>query len=878
MKKKNIIGESWKEKKLLEMNGMIAHGELEDSRGNHSMAIKKYKEALRILRELPFYSQTSKFLNQIEVKMELSKRQQNLRENQGYIKVNGEEKSEYISLKNYYGSKKSRDSKPLKELHNNYRPITFEEAKALYELGQISDSDINFDVDDYEVCELYFKSTQIKKLPEILGNLTSLRCLTISSPQLEELPDSIGNLTKLTQLSVYSEHSLVKIPETVGNLTLLEELNLKKNKLKSLPDSIGGLISLKTLFLNDNELEILPQSIGMLKSLKKLDLHKNQLSTLPMSIGGLELINELYLHNNKLQKLPNSIGNLSLLEVLQIDHNKLKMIPESVGNLTQLKNLYLRFNELIELPSSIGNLELIPTLDVMNNKLSTIPNTIENMRNLSSISLSNNNLTSLPDTIGNVRYLNSINLDNNQLTSLPNSIGNLRFLNYMTIQNNNLIANPNIIGHVEIVYLDGNKQLEKEYPKTQQIEHSEIIAIQSLENLLGRKLWYGLEDDLFQYFRIENGHVRSLILTYPSISQIPDSIKPFKYLETLNLRGHKISEISSFLLEFEHLQYINLLDNPISNIPKTIMNNIQFVTYNRESDLTIVLKNNHNGQFKIVLSSNAGLEKLLINYYKDSYSSETQLYTVLSKLSRILTHEEFLEYVSNLDTFELKRYFTSEEKEPLMIYLEGLLAYLDNTGVVRSFKMEIYDTIKALGPHIILYLLNLLIDQENYLRISVLEALVHIDEFNKDNIKNRLFSTPHKLKIPYIFHLPPYLNALLEFFNPNEFFSYIDKFHAQHLKSTFRCETTKAQTIIAEIIMRESIDGQIIEKLAVEITEAIIEISNLDFQMIMTSFLPEEVVDLLRKLNKIVTPAPLNDKISDLIDHIQSVEEEWRDY
>ncbi len=803
------------------------------------------------------------------------------------LKVTEKKKSEYISLKDLYNIKKSRYSKPLKEHPNNYRPLHYEEAEVLYELSQITDTNINFDVGGYDVYELSFAGSRLKKIPELIGNLKELRYLTISCPQLEELPDSIGNLKKLIKLSITSEHNLTKIPEILCNLTLLEELTLEKNKLKSLPDAIGGLISLKNLILNDNELEILPNSVGKLKSLKKLELRNNQLSKLPNSIGDLESLKELSLSNNKIKTLPKTIGDLSSLEEFHIDHNKLSVIPESFGNLTLLNNLLLHNNELIELPSSIGKLKLLSTIEARNNKLTTIPDTIGNIRNLRNLALQNNNLTKLPDSIGNIRNLNSIYLDNNQLTSLPDTIGNLKFLNYVNIKNNNFTAYPNKLGHVDIVYLEGNKLLEKDYPETGQIERSESIAIQSLEKILGRKLGIGWEDNSILYIEIKDNYVSELDLTRSNLNYIPNCIASFTHLETLNMSQNKIKEIPSFILDFENLHRLIMDDNPICKLSQVFKNNLLFATYPVSSGqgsyvfgerITITLNNNHKRLFKILLSSNFQLENSLKSFYKDNFSNKEELIIISSKLSKILTREEFLEYINNLNINELKKYFSSAEESPLLFYLDGMLRYLDKLGVIRSYKTLIYDVIKALGPYIIQYLLGLLIDQEKYLRVSVLEALVHIDEFNKNILKDVLFSTPHKLKIRYIFHLSPYITALLDFLNPLELFRYIDKFHAQHLKSTFRCRTIKAQTIIAEIIMRESVDGQIIEKLAEQLAEAVIEISNLDPQSFIHDFLPEEVIDLLRKLYKIVISAPLNNKILNCIDHIQSVEEEWKDY
>ena len=213
-----------------------------------------------------------------------------------------------------------------------------------------------FVLENCKVSELNLNTSNLTELPPSIGDLNSLKKLSLWINRLKNIPESIGSLSSLESLNLRVNY-LKKLPDSIGSLLSLKNLDLYANRLISIPSSIGSLSSLEKLLLSKNELVILPPSIGSLSSLKILDLSNNELDKLPASIGLLSSLEFLNLQQNNLNSLPDSIGELSSLQTLIISKNRLKTLPETLSSLKNLKELYLGDNSSIILPKGLEELE-----------------------------------------------------------------------------------------------------------------------------------------------------------------------------------------------------------------------------------------------------------------------------------------------------------------------------------------------------------------------------------------------------------------------------------------------------------------------------------------------------------------------------------------
>lgn len=109
--------------------------------------------------------------------------------------------------------------------------------------------------------EVVMERQFITHLPEDFATLAHLTTAHFVNSQLKYIPDWIGNLTALTQLNLSSQTPLGimrgALPESIGNLLNLERLDLGNNTnlTGKLPDSLSRLTHLKNLLVQSNSFE-----------------------------------------------------------------------------------------------------------------------------------------------------------------------------------------------------------------------------------------------------------------------------------------------------------------------------------------------------------------------------------------------------------------------------------------------------------------------------------------------------------------------------------------------------------------------------------------------------------------------------------------------
>ncbi|XP_023266359.1 leucine-rich repeat-containing protein 18 [Seriola lalandi dorsalis] len=129
------------------------------------------------------------------------------------------------------------------------------------------------------VDELDLSRNLIQKLPDNIGNFSSLRWLDLHSNKLESVPETISNLVGLTHLNVSNNRlTSAGLPSTMGLLTSLKSLNLGMNQLDTLPTTMAALGNLQEIGLFDNLFINLPEFLSGLRNLTKVNMKRNPLS------------------------------------------------------------------------------------------------------------------------------------------------------------------------------------------------------------------------------------------------------------------------------------------------------------------------------------------------------------------------------------------------------------------------------------------------------------------------------------------------------------------------------------------------------------------------------------------------------------------------
>jgi internalin A len=220
--------------------------------------------------------------------------------------------------------------------------------------------------------ELYLGNKQIAKIPEEIGQLTSLRHLDFSTNQITEVPAVIGQLTSLQELCI-SGNQITEIPAEIGQLISLQHLDFSFNRITEIPAEIGQLTSLQHLSISLNQITKVSAEIGQLKSLQSLALFLNRISEISAEIGQLKFLQYLDVSRNQIAEIPAEIGQLESLQYLGISFNRITEIPAEIGQLNSLQTLDFHANQITKIPAKIENLIHLKILVLEGNPISDIP-------------------------------------------------------------------------------------------------------------------------------------------------------------------------------------------------------------------------------------------------------------------------------------------------------------------------------------------------------------------------------------------------------------------------------------------------------------------------------------------------------------------------
>ncbi|XVF70228.1 hypothetical protein PTKIN_Ptkin11bG0143700 [Pterospermum kingtungense] len=261
-----------------------------------------------------------------------------------------------------------------------------------------------------------------------IAYLRRLKFLNLSNcTGLRNLPVKIG-MSSLQKLILRGCSNLKKFPEIDGEMECLVELYLEGTGIEELPSSIGHLSSLVLLNLKDcKNLANLPISVHGLKCLKFLNISGcSKIENLPENLQQVEVLEELDLSETAIRKPPSFIFQFKNLKVLSFKGckgppSKLHANPLSLSKVIQrgsMDSIALALTRLSGL-SSLTRLNL----SYCNLWEGAIPSDICCLPCLETLDLSGNNFMSLPETITRLSKLRFLQLsDCKRLKALPDEL------------------------------------------------------------------------------------------------------------------------------------------------------------------------------------------------------------------------------------------------------------------------------------------------------------------------------------------------------------------------------------------------------------------------------------------------------------------------
>lgn len=170
---------------------------------------------------------------------------------------------------------------PLLELYRCLRRICYPDDAGELTIAQILEMNEQVEPDLVPRCASSIEETteldlggyaEIRMFPELL-RFTNLERLHLWD-NAGEFPAELAQLPKLTFLSIRDR--LAAVPPVIGRMTALEELDLSSNQLDELPDEMASLPHLRILDLSCNRFASIPAWLAELPALRRLDLRHNQ--------------------------------------------------------------------------------------------------------------------------------------------------------------------------------------------------------------------------------------------------------------------------------------------------------------------------------------------------------------------------------------------------------------------------------------------------------------------------------------------------------------------------------------------------------------------------------------------------------------------------
>ncbi|GKV38434.1 hypothetical protein SLEP1_g46347 [Rubroshorea leprosula] len=473
-----------------------------------------------------------------------------------------------------------------------------------------------------------------RRLPESIGDLKSLRSLSLGCHLEGSIPASIRNLPQLTSLDLSSNYLSGQIRPSLANLTKLRYLSLSSNLLNgTLPPWIFTLPLLEYLYLSHNQFQ---GQINQFRqnSLTHLDLSNNKLQgAIPNSIANLVNLSYLDLSSNHFSDLVEAdmFSALQNLETIFLSDNNLSLRMNVNANFTLPKLTHVSFSScnLSEFPNFIRHSNGLQSLVLSKNSIyGNIPQWICEKDDLQILDLSHNNLIGkIPNCLpkflsvlnlqanyfdGNISFgfpkgcgLRNLNLHGNQMDGpLPRSLVNCSKLEVLDVGKNNIEGTfpqwLESLPDLQVLVLRSNKfhgsvQSTKESPSFLRLRVLDLsnndflgpLPVWYIENFKAMMDSHG-EDGSPEYMKAptrDNFYLYSLVVTWKGFNYELQGI--LTTLSRLNLSHNNLTgHISPSLGSLTNLEWLDLSSNELAGkIPDELVSLTQLVVLN--------LSNNH---------------------------------------------------------------------------------------------------------------------------------------------------------------------------------------------------------------------------------------------------------------------------------------------